>query len=140
MQALLAERAAELLQLKFPTLELTVEGDTLAIAALSEEAALIVLTHLADNALQHGAKRLTLVAQATTGGLRLWVADDGAGVSLGNRDRIFEPFFTTRREQGGTGMGLEIVRSMLQAHGGTIGLADSPAGAAFEISVPLLKQ
>jgi signal transduction histidine kinase len=132
------ERAAELLQLKYPTLELTLEGDTRAAAALSEEAALIVLTHLTDNALQHGAKRLTLAARTAGGQLNLRIADDGAGVSAGNRERIFEPFFTTRREQGGTGMGLEIVRSMLQAHASTIALADSAGGAAFDITVPLL--
>ena len=65
------------------------------------------------------------------------IADDGAGISPGNRDRVFEPFFTTRREAGGTGMGLQIVRSMLAAHGGTIRLLPSESGAAFEIRVPL---
>ena len=64
-------------------------------------------------------------------------SDDGEGISPGNRARIFEPFFTTRREAGGTGMGLQIVRSMLAAHGGSIALKDSAAGAAFEIRVPV---
>jgi signal transduction histidine kinase len=50
---------------------------------------------------------------------------------------VFEPFFTTRREAGGTGMGLQIVRSMLAAHGGAIQLLPSDAGAVFEIRVPL---
>jgi signal transduction histidine kinase len=62
------------------------------------------------------------------------------GISPGNRDRVFEPFFTTRREAGGTGMGLQIVRSMLAAHGGTIKLLPSEAGATFELRVPLAGQ
>lgn len=53
-----------------------------------------------------------------------------------NRDRIFDVFFTTRRESGGTGMGLGIVRSLLRAHGGSIRLAPSDAGTAFEITLP----
>ena len=52
--------------------------------------------------------------------------------------KVFEPFFTTRRETGGTGMGLQIVRSMLEAHGGRIALLPSEAGASFELIVPLL--
>ena len=59
--------------------------------------------------------------------------DNGPGVSDGNRGRIFDPFFTTRRETGGTGMGLYIVSSLLQAHGAEITLAASDKGARFEV-------
>jgi two-component system, OmpR family, sensor kinase len=129
-------RAATMLQLKYPDLELVVEGDSEAPAALSEEAALVVLTHLADNAIQHGATRLVLAAVPVGDRLRIRVADNGTGISEGNRRHVFEPFFTTRREQGGTGMGLDIVRSMLQAHGASIALAASEEGTTFEIIVP----
>jgi two-component system, OmpR family, sensor kinase len=61
------------------------------------------------------------------------VHDDGPGISPGNRDRVFDPFFTTRREQGGTGMGLAIVSALLQAHGGSIMLEQSDAGARFMV-------
>ena len=83
------------------------------------------------------ATSVTVFAERQEQILRIIVADNGSGVSPGNRDRIFEPFFTTRRETGGTGMGLQIVRSMLAAHGGTIELMASDAGAAFELRVPL---
>ncbi|HHY51535.1 MAG TPA: HAMP domain-containing protein [Alphaproteobacteria bacterium] len=132
-----AARAAELLRERFPDLAIVAQGTIERPMALSEEAALIVLTHLADNAVQHGATELVVTAQAGEGTVQLRVADNGSGIAAGNGARIFEPFFTTRREQGGTGLGLEIARSMLQAHGGSIDLAPSERGAAFDIVVPL---
>lgn len=132
-----AARAAELLRDRFPDLGIATTGAIDRSMALSEEAALIVLTHLADNAMQHGATGLTIAARSDEGTLHLRVADNGTGIAAGNRARVFEPFFTTRREQGGTGLGLEIARAMLQAHGGSIALAPSEQGAAFDIVVPL---
>lgn len=62
------------------------------------------------------------------------VRDDCPGVSDGNANRIFEPFFTTRREAGGTGMGLSIVRRILEAHDAEIALALSDTGARYVIT------
>ncbi|WP_373354567.1 sensor histidine kinase [Pseudoroseicyclus sp. CXY001] len=90
----------------------------------------LVLDHLIANAVAHGAGQVRLTV--APGALK--IADDGAGISAGNRARIFDPFFTTRRAAGGTGMGLPIVRRMLEAHGAEIALADSPPpGATFVI-------
>lgn len=131
-------QAAEALQLKHPTLTIAATGETATLVALSMEAMAIILGHLADNSLQHGAKRLDLSAARVGSSLRIVVSDDGRGISAGNRDKVFEPFFTTRRETGGTGMGLGIVRSMIEAHGGRIALVPSSGGASFELVVPLL--
>lgn len=125
------------LERRFPALRIAVEGDADVPFALSLEAAMIAFGHLADNALQHGATELVLTASRTGDRAQIVVADDGSGIGAGNRDRIFEPFFTTRRDSGGTGMGLGIARSMLQAHGGSIELARSECGASFELLVPL---
>ncbi len=95
---------------------------------LPQEVMDLVATHLIGNARAHGASAVTFDLQ----GDRLRVSDDGPGISDGNRDRVFDPFFTTRREDGGTGMGLPIVRRMLQAQGAEIVLRDG-AGAVFEI-------
>ncbi len=103
---------------------------------LSLEAASIVFGHLAENAAQHGASRLELAARIEAGMVTIVVADDGSGISAGNQALVLQPFFTTRREQGGTGMGLDISRAMLRAHGGSIRLLHSTVGAAFEISLP----
>ena len=104
--------------------------------AIGLEAAKAIFGQLLRNAAEHGAKAVAIEAIRDDGTLRITVTDDGEGISPGNRDRIFEPFFTTRREAGGTGMGLQIVRSMLAAHGGTIQLLPTDSGAAFEIRVP----
>jgi two-component system, OmpR family, sensor kinase len=124
------------LQRRFPALEVRAEGALEIATPLSTEAWLIVLTHLAQNAGQHGARRLGVSAAAEADCVTVDVADDGTGISPGNRDRVFEPFFTTRRETGGTGVGLEIARRILEAHGGTIRLGSGSVGASFEITVP----
>lgn len=105
--------------------EVAGEGDV----PLPAEALTLVLEHLLGNAKAHGASQVRL----DWDGARLRVADDGAGISDGNMDRVFEPFFTTRREAGGTGMGLPIVRRILEAHGAEITPVASEGGAVFEV-------
>jgi two-component system sensor histidine kinase CreC len=118
-----------------PVVEATGEMD--AEIGMSEENATIVLSHLADNAAQHGASRIRVnVKRDPADMIKLTVADDGSGISEGNRSRIFDAHFTTRRESGGTGMGLSIVQSMLRAHSGGIRLVSTESGAAFEILIP----
>ncbi len=118
-------------------LDLMQEGTADARLAMSAENAGIVLSNLAANAAGHGAATLSVEATAAQDRVRLVVTDDGEGISAGNRARVFEPFFTTRRESGGTGMGLHIVKTLVEAHGGSIALLDSGSGGAtFEIVVP----
>jgi signal transduction histidine kinase len=62
------------------------------------------------------------------------VSDDGPGVPLHLRERIFEPFFTTRAR--GNGIGLAIVKSVVEAHAGGVSLAQTPRGATFIIDLP----
>ena len=62
------------------------------------------------------------------------VSDDGPGVPENVRSRIFEPFFTTRAR--GNGIGLAIVKSVVEAHAGAVFLADSVRGATFVIDLP----
>lgn len=76
---------------------------------------------------------MRLEATIVQEGLHVRIADDGPGISTPDRDRVFEPFYTTRREEGGTGMGLSIVRALLQACGGSIQLDAVERGTAFEI-------
>ncbi len=65
-------------------------------------------------------------------------ADDGCGMSLDVRRRAFDPFFTTRRDQGGTGLGLHIVYSIVTTRlGGRLALDSAPgAGTRIQIVLP----
>jgi len=61
--------------------------------------------------------------------------DSGPGIDPEVRDRIFEPYFTTKRH--GTGIGLAVVRNVVQAHGGRIAVEGSELGGArFEVTLP----
>ena len=107
------------------------------IIALPGEVAGIVLANLAENAAQNGATMLSLETVSDGRKTTIQIGDNGSGIADGNRERIFEPFFSTRREEGGTGMGLGIVRAMLASHGGTIELLESrEEGTAFQITLP----
>ncbi|MBX5156476.1 MULTISPECIES: HAMP domain-containing sensor histidine kinase [unclassified Rhizobium] len=126
------------LRRQFPSLDISGKGDTDISVALPREAAGIVFANLAENAFQHGATLLELSASADVRTTVVLVRDDGGGISEANRQHVFQPFFSTRREQGGTGMGLGIVRAMLSSHGGTIRLLPTTgAGAEFEITMPV---
>ena len=124
----------------FPALAIESRGGPDPMLDLSADNARIVFGHLADNAARHGARHLTIESAHGTGGLRLTVSDDGSGISANNRARIFDAFFTTRRETGGTGMGLAIVRAMLGVHGGAIELLDTGRGAAFLLTLPAARE
>jgi signal transduction histidine kinase len=120
----------------FPTLSVTATGCLDQPVRMSADNAMIVLSHLADNAVRHNARTLRMSAERKADAIALTVVNDGDAIADNNRDKIFLPFFTTRRETGGTGMGLEIVRSTLRAHGGTISLLPADQGVAFLITFP----
>jgi len=95
----------------------------------------IVATNLIQNSMQAEATAIEIDLEATETGSKISFKDNGPGIAEGNRSRIFEPFFTTRRERGGTGLGLRIARSLLEAQQGTIQLAPSNKGATFVLTL-----
>lgn len=120
---------------RFPALTITAVSDDETRVPLQHDAGVVALVHLAENAAQHGATQLTLTLHRSEGATMLDIADNGSGVSPGNRGKIFQPFFSTRREAGGTGMGLEIARAALRSHGSDITLEPSQTGACFRITM-----
>ena len=120
-------------------LSLLFAGEKNARAKLPAEILAAVLSNLFDNSRQNGADCVEVTAQSAGGNLSLKIADNGAGISPANAEKIFTPFFTTHRDQGGTGLGLGIVRSLLNAYGGDVALETSPKGAAFRVTVPRAK-
>ncbi|SFV10751.1 sensor histidine kinase [Pseudoduganella namucuonensis] len=65
-------------------------------------------------------------------------ADDGVGLAPGVRERVFEPFFTTKRGQGGSGLGMHIVYTIVHQMGGHVAVdAAVERGCRFHIKLPL---
>lgn len=98
-----------------------------------------VFRNLFDNALAAGSPaqvhvHITRGQLAGRPAVQIAVHDNGPGVPPEHRDRLFEPFFTTKFR--GTGLGLAISRRLVEAHGGTITLAE-PNGPGAEIRIVL---
>jgi signal transduction histidine kinase len=110
-----------------------------------------MVRNLLENATRYGAVSpeashgsgivLSLKPQAQQ--VHIEVGDRGSGVPLEYRERIFEPFFRlpgASERVGGVGLGLSLVKSIAERHGGQVRCADRPGGGAcFEVSLPQSK-
>lgn len=97
-----------------------------------------VLVNLIENSLQHAAKQIRIGISTLSNHTAIDVKDDGVGISEGNRTKLFTPFFTTKRENGGTGLGLVISRSLLRAFNADIECIPAEKGAHFRVLIPFL--
>jgi two-component system OmpR family sensor kinase len=90
------------------------------------------LSNLVDNALRHGGGPVHLAVARTDGKVELHVQDQGPGFPPGFLDGAFERFSRpdAGRAGAGSGLGLSIVRSIAEAHGGSAHAANSPRGGA----------
>lgn len=120
------------IRVKFPHLTIKVKNDDLDLPVHSNTL-MIILTHMLENAQQHGASEVTLETSTASPGASLTITDNGLGISDGNLNKIMDPFFTTRRDHGGTGMGLNIVNAIVEALGGRLKPLPSSTGARFRI-------
>jgi len=68
--------------------------------------------------------------------IRVQIIDTGKGISDDIKDRIFDPFFTTKPTGEGSGLGLNIVRKLIDRHGGHITLESIPGRTVFSILLP----
>jgi two-component system sensor histidine kinase KdpD len=109
-----------------------------------------VLVNLISNASKYSEAGTPVDVGLTARGdaMRVTVADRGPGIPAGSSERLFEPYHrgapATRSGKEGVGLGLAIVRSIVEAHGGRVGAANRPGGGAsfwFELparSVPVV--
>ena len=107
-----------------------------AVAGQLEQVLINLITN-AVHAVENGGKvsvRARVHGPAT---VELEVADSGPGIPEQDRERIFEPFFTTKPDGKGTGLGLPIVRNIVDQHRGEISVGASDlGGAAFHVILP----
>ena len=83
-------------------------------------------------------RRITVKVRGAGKALEITVADNGPGVAEALRSRLFDPFFTTRPPGTGSGVGLAVARGIVEAHGGSLHLAQpAGAGAQFVIRLPV---
>jgi signal transduction histidine kinase len=104
-----------------------------------------VLGNLLDNALRHtpaGGTVTVAADQQPAGGIRLHVRDTGEGIAAEHLPHLFERFYRVDaardRSRGGSGIGLAIVKALVEAHGGRVSAAsDGPGhGATFTLTLP----
>ncbi len=133
----LANNAGSPIGLDLPSGGLAVLGDWLAI----EE----ILDNLVSNAIKYGAAKpilLSAVADPMNGVARVSVADGGPGISAESQARIFERFeraVPPASYSGGFGVGLWIVKQLVEAMKGTIAVSCAPgAGSTFCVTLPLM--
>jgi two-component system, OmpR family, sensor histidine kinase KdpD len=110
-------------------------ADDLTELAIDEIVLEHVLLNLLENALRFapdGTDILVAASRTPNGEVEVRVVDHGPGVPNTERDRIFDEFTTgsVRREGGGAGLGLTIVRALVGAQGGTVRVEPTPGGGA----------
>jgi signal transduction histidine kinase len=109
-----------------------------------------VVRNLLDNAVRHARSTVAVSLGTESGGIhatlpvvRLAVDDDGPGISEADRERVFERFTRLQegrgRDAGGAGLGLAMVRAIVERHGGTVMIDASErlGGARFVVDLPV---
>ncbi|MBL8996651.1 MAG: GHKL domain-containing protein [Gemmatimonadetes bacterium] len=97
-----------------------------------------VWMNLIDNALDAvpAGGHVTVTARRDGECVLVHVEDDGPGIPPAALGRIFDPFFTTKEVGKGTGLGLDIVRRIVQRHEGSVNVASEPGKTRFEVLLP----
>jgi PAS domain S-box-containing protein len=130
---LVSERAVEV--------RIEIASDLPAMLGVSGQLQQVMVNLITNacHAMPEGVGVLTLKALASdAGALVLKVRDNGVGISPDHLSRIFEPFFSTKGEGHGTGLGLCIVRNIVELHGGSIDVeSELGHGTTFRLVFPV---
>ncbi len=122
----------------YPEARISLDLDDLPELDLDIEQMRRVLINLIENSVEAAGENgaLAIRTQSLNGTVKLLVSDSGPGVAEKDRERIFQPYISTK--DSGMGLGLAVVRSIVENHGGQIVVTDGPdGGARFEITLPI---
>jgi len=122
-------------------IEITADGIDDTVVRGRSDALARVTRNLLDNAVRHAEGQVHVALHHTDGWAELTVDDDGPGVPVESEHRIFDRFArldeSRDRSTGGVGLGLAVVRAVVEHHGGTAACARSPLGGArFVVRLP----
>ena len=120
-------------------IEVVIDNDIHDPILLDQERILRVLINLVDNARKAMGRggTLTITARRQESFAKVSVVDTGEGMTKGTRERIFEPFYSSSKD-GGTGLGMVIVKNVVEAHRGTLEVeSEEGRGTTVTITLPL---
>ncbi len=109
-------------------------------AIVDREAFIKIISNLLNNASKYAKKQIDIICKADTKWKTFTVSikDDGIGMNENELSKIFKPFYQVSGNKPGTGIGLSIVKGLIDAHHGTISVKSAPGqGSEFTISLPL---
>lgn len=120
--------------------ELTFEIEKAPLNLIANPSAIKgAITNLFNNSLQANATHVHLQTSRKDGCMEIKVVDNGDGIDPKKISSVFEPFFTTK--SSGTGLGLAVVKAVVQAHHGTVKVSSALGeGTCFTIRFPLSKR
>ncbi|MDD5673605.1 MAG: ATP-binding protein, partial [Chitinivibrionales bacterium] len=119
---------------------ITIQAQNLdCVLSADEEQMRLVFINIILNAVEAAGEKGAIVCSAqkssNPAALAITIADNGPGIEDENLERIFAPYFTQR--PSGTGLGLALVRRIIEEHNGAIVAGNNPAGGAyFKFTIP----
>lgn len=141
----LVEEAADAFRASHPDHPLTVGpgGPAGLRMRLDPQRVRQVLDNLLTNAAVHTppGTAVAVAVSASDGAARVRVSDAGPGIPPTDAERVFDRFYRVdkarSRDRGGSGLGLAVAQSLIEAHGGTIELRSEPGATVFTVTIPL---
>lgn len=121
----------------YPELEIEQKASETCMVSLDTKAFELVLNNLVENAIKYGSQpKISLSLSVTKKKVTLTFSDNGPGTTLDEK-KLFKIFYRGNNKVQGTGLGLFIVKSIVELHKGKVELAKTTTGTTFMIHLPL---